>query len=107
MVEPGLDENITIEQARELKVPAPEVLVPLERNQVIRFGAFKVRDMDTQKDILHVPRKLNEVSDAYVRELEKAGQLQLANRVVKFHFGPQFLRLKAIGLLIEFSVISS
>ena len=63
----------------------------------IKFGAFRIRDMDSGFILVDVSEQ--EVSDVITPEMDDPKV-----RLVKYHFGPDFLRLRTIGLKVEFTV---
>ena len=50
---PGAD--ITIDMVREFDEPTDFVAVPLAANKVVRFGAFKIRNIETGEIALEIP----------------------------------------------------
>jgi len=96
------EHTITPEYVRALKAPTDKFLCKVADNTFnIKFGAFRIRDMDSGITLVDVSEE--EVS-------KDEGQLtdeQLEDpktRLVKYHFGPDFLLLKTIGLKVDFSV---
>ena len=63
----------------------------------IKFGAFRIRDMDSGFTLV-------DVSESDLGEAISPHMDDPKVRLVKYHFGPDFLRLRTIGLKVEFQV---
>ena len=61
-----------------------------------KFGGFKIRDCESNFTLVDVPESEveNEVKD----------EDDPTVRVIKYHLGPMFLKLKTVGLTMNFSV---
>ena len=83
---------------RSLTGPTEKFLCSLKDNNLgIRFGAFRIRDMESGITLVDV--KDEEVEKELTEEMDDPNI-----RLVKYHFGPDFFNLKTIGLKVEFSV---
>lgn len=63
----------------------------------IKFGAFRIRDIESGFVLVDVSEE--ELAGEIPEDMDDP-----KTRLVKYHFGPDFLRLKTIGLKVEFSV---
>ena len=61
-----------------------------------KFGGFKIRDMVSKLVLVDVPQQDvdNDVSD----------NDDPTTRVIKYHLGPDFLKLSTVGLTLNFSI---
>jgi len=87
---------------RSLTAPAENFLCKMSDNTFgIKFGAFRIRDMISGITLVDVPEEdiLKEEGVLTPEQLEDP-----TKRLVKYHFGPDFLMLQTIGLKVEFSV---
>ena len=90
--------NVSTDYVRSLNKPTDSFLCKLSDNTYgIKFGAFRIRDIESGFVLVDV--KDDEINDTVNEELDDP-----KTRLVKYHFGPDFLRLKTIGLKVEFSV---
>ena len=90
--------GITPEQVRALIAPTDAFMCKLKDNVYkIKFGSFRIRDI--QSGFVLVDVKEEDLNDNITDEMDDP-----KTRLVKYHFGPDFLKLKTIGLQVEFSV---
>ena len=90
--------KVTPEYIKALTGPTEKFLCSFADNTFgIKFGAFRIRDMDSGFVLVDVPDQ--ESSDQISPEMDDPKL-----RLVKYHFGPDFLKLKTIGLKVEFKV---
>ena len=88
----------TPEYVRKLNSPTDHFLCKLSDNKLgIKFGAFKIRDIESGFVLVDV--KDDDLSDNLNEQADDP-----KSRLVKYHFGPDFLKLKTIGLTVSFSV---
>ena len=61
-----------------------------------KFGGFKIRDMISKITLVEVPDQDvdNDVSD----------EDDPSTRVIKYHLGPDFLKLRTVGLTLNFGI---
>ena len=76
----------------------------LQDNDLITFGHYSLRDYETGCVLVDVPEAMQEYAHQAALREEKAGRASLDTRVIKYRLGPEFLRLKTVGLKLEFSV---
>lgn len=111
--------NITPEEVLRLERVTEGYLCPPEANIYgIDFIRFKLRDCDTGETLFEVLKqddsgswKCSAVTDGYEDEddvIQKTPEREdvdpNAGRFVRYHFTPQFLRLKTVGATVEFVV---
>jgi hypothetical protein len=90
--------QVTPDYVRGLIEPTAKFLCSLKDNTFgVKFGAFRIRDMDSGFILVDVSEQ--DVSDVVTPEMDDP-----KIRLVKYHFGPDFLRLRTIGLKVEFQV---
>ena len=65
----------------------------------IKFGAFRIRDMQSGFVLVDVKETDLSSLDNISEEDDKPEK-----RLVKYHLGPDFLELRTIGLQVEFAV---
>ncbi len=83
---------------RNLTAPTDHFLCKLSDNKLgIKFGAFRIRDIESGFVLVDV--KDDELNDNLNEQVDDP-----KTRLVKYHFGPDFLRLKTIGLTVSVSV---
>ena len=95
-----MEDNTSVnpQYVRNLGKPTEKFLCSMKDNTFgIRFGAFRIRDMDSGFTLVDVTDQ--EVSEEVTPEMDDP-----KIRLVKYHFGPDFLKLKTIGLKVEFKV---
>lgn len=93
---------INPDYVRSLTTPTDHFLCKMSDNTFgIKFGAFRIRDMISGITLVDVPEEeiLKEEGVLTPEQLEDP-----TKRLVKYHFGPDFLQLQTIGLKVEFSV---
>lgn len=82
---------------RTLTAPTSKFLCTLKDNTYnIKFGAFRIRDMDSGITLIDV--RDGDLDNDITEEMDPT------TRLLKYHFGPDFLNLKTIGLKVEFSI---
>ena len=90
-----------VSYVKALKQPTDKFLCKLSDNiYKIQFGAFRIRDMDSGITLVDVSAEEVAVDEEQLKQIEDDPK----TRLVKYHFGPDFLRLKTIGLMVEFRV---
>jgi hypothetical protein len=90
-------EEITPEFVMALTAPCSSFLCPISANIYnIEFTAFKIRDVDSGANIFEVRKEPG--------SYEPPEEGDDSSRSIRYHFGPAFLDLQAIGTEIEFSV---
>lgn len=62
----------------------------------LKFGGFKIRDMISGLTLVEVNE--DEIDTENTAEIDDPSV-----RVIKYHLGPDFLRLKTVGLTLNFS----
>ena len=63
----------------------------------MKFGGFKIRDMVSMITLIDVP-------DEEINNSDSLNESDDPNtRVIKYHLGPDFLRLRTVGLTLRFS----
>ena len=95
-----MEDKVTVnpEYVRSLVMPTEKFLCSMADNDfAIRFGAFRIRDIDSGFTLVDVTDQ--EVVDVITPEMDDPKV-----RLTKYHFGPDFLRLRTIGLKVEFTV---
>ena len=107
--------TITPEIVKSLKGPTDKFLCPISANiYEIDFLGFKIRDLDTNTVLLDIHR----VSFFFFESLSLDHLFQDPNdpspmadpnlddsdRLVRYRFGPEFLKLGSIGTTTEFSI---
>ena len=91
-------EAATPATVQSLTSPTAKFLCSLRDNNFgITFGAFRIRDMDS--GIVLVDVKDSDLDHNITEEMDDP-----SIRLLKYHFGPDFLELKTIGLQVQFSV---
>lgn len=87
-----------LEHVLSLAEATPDFLCPLTANEYgIEFLYFRVRDMDSGMVLFEVKRDPEEevaVSDGPDEQI----------RLIRYHFGPDFLKLRALGSTLQFKV---
>lgn len=82
---------------RTLTEPTAKFLCALKDNEYdIKFGAFRIREMDSGITLV-------DVRDGDL-DTNISDEMDPTTRLLKYHFGPDFLGLKTIGLQVEFSI---
>ncbi len=93
--------QITPEYALSLKKPTSHFLCPLSANIYnIQFLSFKIRDFETNNILFAIEKDPNEEE---LKE-EEIDSNEEDYRTVRYHFGPNFFRLKKVGTNLTFSV---
>ena len=87
----------TPEQVRALTNPTEQFLCKSSDNWPhLKFGGFKIRDMRSKITLIEV--KDEDVENEGVKDSDSP-----STRVIKYHLGPDFLKLRTIGLTLNFS----
>jgi len=82
---------------KTLTAPTAKFLCALKDNTFdIKFGAFRLRDMVSGFTLVDV--RESDLDGNITEEMDPSV------RLLKYHFGPDFLELKTIGLQVEFSI---
>jgi len=90
--------KVTPDYVKSLTGPTNHFLCKLSDNTYkVKFGAFRIRDIDSGFVLVDVSE--DDLAGETIEEMDDP-----TTRLVKYHFGPDFLRLKTIGLKVEFSV---
>ena len=93
--------EITPDFVKQLGAPTEKFLCKLTDNiYKIKFGAFRIRDMTSGIVLVDVSEEEVGLEESQMDQIEDDPK----TRLVKYHFGPDFLLLKTIGLKVEFSV---
>eukprot|EP01017_Pseudomicrothorax_dubius_P002771 TRINITY_DN1021_c0_g1_i1.p1 TRINITY_DN1021_c0_g1~~TRINITY_DN1021_c0_g1_i1.p1 ORF type:complete len:218 (+),score=55.21 TRINITY_DN1021_c0_g1_i1:65-718(+) len=97
MVEPKIGMKITPDDILKLDKPTKNFLCRLADNVFnIQFLSFRIRDMETNTVLFEVRREKGDI----VPTTEEDDDV----RRVRYHFGPDFFRLKTVGTTLEFCV---
>ncbi len=87
--------TVTIDQVLALTEATSDFLCPLSANEYgVEFLYFRVRDMDSGLVLFEVKK---EAEDETVQGEEEVRQ-------IRYHFGPDFLKLRALGSTLQFKV---
>ena len=82
---------------KSLNQPTDQFLCKLSDNWAnLKFGGFKIRDMLSGITLV-------EVQDDDIDNESVTDSDDPSTRVIKYHLGPDFLRLKTVGLTLTFS----
>ena len=90
-------DEITPDYVMQLTNPTDVFLCKLTDNwPKFKFRGFKIRDIISKITLVEVPDQEvdNEVSD----------DDDPTTRVIKYHLGPDFLKLRTVGLTLEFGI---
>ena len=98
-MEPSITTTSTATQdfVKTLTNPTEKFLCPLVDNKYIKFGSFRIRDMISGLTLV-------DVNESDIDNDIKPEEDDPSIRVMKYHFGPDFLRLKTVGLQVEFHI---
>ena len=92
-------ETFDVDVARTMTAPTKQYLCKLSDNTYnIQFLRYKIRDVDSGITLVDIQDDAPE--DLAVNE----DLIQDEDRILRYQFGPDFLELKNIGTLLEFSV---
>ena len=99
MAESAIPDIVSPDYVRSLTGPTDQFLCRLSDNWAgMRFKGFRIRDMISNINLVDVPiddleeeKNLNEDDDP-------------SKRLIKYHFGPDFLRLQTVGLTMMFGI---
>ena len=90
-------EMITPEYVMQLTEPTDKFLCKLSDNwPKFKFGGFKIRDVSSGITLVDVPE--SEVDNEPIEEDDPS------TRVIKYHLGPDFLKLQTVGLTLNFGI---
>jgi hypothetical protein len=90
-------EDATPDYVRALTIPTDQFLCKISDNwPKLRFGGFKIRDMVSGITLVEVQD--DEVDNDNLQDSDDP-----KTRVIKYHLGPDFLRLSTVGLTLNFS----
>ena len=90
-------EEISPDYVRTLKAPTDRFLCKLSDNWPrLRFGGFKIRDIISGFTLVEVHDE--DVDNDTIQDSDDP-----SSRVIKYHLGPDFLRLQTVGLTLRFS----
>merc|ERR1712010_270562 len=85
---------ITAEHVEGLTAATESFLCPISANTYgIEFVYFRIRDLDSGVVLVEVQKEDDE------EEIKDD-----STRTIKYHFGPDFLKLRTIGTTLEFTV---
>ena len=88
---------ITVDYVANLQQPTSKFLCKLSDNwPKFKFGGFKIRDIDSKITLVEVPEQ--DVDNDPSEEDDPE------TRVIKYHLGPDFLKLKNVGLTLNFGI---
>ena len=90
-------EDITADYVKNLTNPTDKFLCKLSENwPKFKFGGFKIRDIVSGITLVDVPDQddESEINDDDNPE----------TRVIKYHLGPDFLKLQTVGLTLNFGI---
>src|SRR5947209_3391692 len=89
--------DVTVDYVKSLTKPTAHFLCKLSDNWAhLKFGGFKIRDMLYGITLVEVLD--DEIDNDSVTDSDDP-----STRVIKYHLGPDFLRLKTVGLTLTFS----
>lgn len=93
-------EAVTAEYVDSLTAATENFLCPLSANTYgIEFVYFRIRDLDSGVVLVEVQKEDDEEEIKAEEEPEDD-----STRTIKYHFGPDFLKLRTIGTTLEFTV---
>ena len=91
------EQDVGPDYIRSLNAPTERFLCKLSDNWPdLKFGGFKIRDMISGITLVEVND--DDVDNENIKDTDDP-----TTRVIKYHLGPDFLRLKTIGLTLNFS----
>ena len=90
-------EDVSPEYVQTLMKPTDKFLCKLSDNwPKFKFGGFKIRDVQSGITLVDVPEQ--DVDNEPVEEDDPN------TRVIKYHLGPDFLKLQTVGLTLNFGI---
>ena len=93
-------DQITSDLVKQLQEPTEKFLCKLSDNwPQLKFGGFKIRDIISGFTLVEVHN--DEIDNGEDGSLMDSDDPQ--TRVIKYHLGPDFLRLRMVGLTLEFT----
>ena len=99
LLDSDIPEVITPEFVQGLKGPTNRFLCKLSDNTPkFAFKGFKIRDIPSNITLVDVP------ADEIENEEELNEDDDPTKRLIKYHLGPDFLRLTNVGLTMNFSI---
>ena len=97
--------KVTPEQVLALNKPSQTFLCPLSANiYSIQFLSFKVRDVESGYVLFEISRDENDPDPMQGLDPNLTPEEEAEFRTVRYHFGPDFFKLKTIGTTLTFSV---
>ena len=88
-----------------MQLPSEKFFCKLSDNTFgIKFGAYRIRDYESGITLIEVSEEEQEKGEIKAREEEEKNPNNTESRLIKYCFGPDFLRLKTIGLQLDFAV---
>lgn len=97
--------KITPEYVLGLTKPTETFLCPLSANTYnIQFLSFRVRDVENGYVLFEISRDENDPDPAQALDENLSPEEEAEYRTVRYHFGPDFFKLKTIGTTLTFSV---
>jgi len=96
------EQKITPEYVNTLTRPTEGFLCPLSANIYnIKFLSFRIRDVESGYVLFEIESDENEEEDMKISDdVENEEEL----RTIRYHFGPNFFKLKTVGTTLRFSV---
>ena len=93
-------DQITAELVKQLQLPTEKFLCRLSDNwPQLKFGGFKIRDIVSGFTLVEVHDE--EIDNGESGTL--SDEDDPSTRVIKYHLGPDFLRLRTVGLTLTFT----
>ena len=90
---------VTPEFVRSLTAPTNVFLCRLSDNWPrLSFKGFSIRDMISNITLINVPQDEIAPEDQLLEEVDPS------KRLIKYHMGPDFLRLQTVGLTMRFGI---
>lgn len=94
--------KITPDYVNSLTIPTDKFLCPLSANIYnIKFLSFRIRDVESGYVLFEIETDPNDIEDVK-EDLDPENEAEL--RTIRYHFGPQFFKLKTIGTTLRFAV---
>lgn len=94
--------EITPEYVLSLTQPTSRFLCPLSANIYnIQFLSFKIRDFETNQVLFFIEKDPSEEEELKIEENDSNED---DYRTVRYHFGPNFFKLKKVATSLTFSV---
>ncbi|EGR32801.1 hypothetical protein IMG5_070320 [Ichthyophthirius multifiliis] len=98
--------QITPEIVRSYTKTTETFLCPLKANHYnIQFLSFRIRDMDTNKIFFQIQKEqASDEEQEILNNQELTKEEEEEWRTVRYHFGPEFFKIKTIGTQLQFSI---